>query len=94
MEGNTVAKGTIGWAINMLKIGHRLRRKGWNGIKLFVVYVPAGALTIPNKFGDGYRTGDQLVLRTTEDTLVPWACPVSDLLASDWEVVPGSGGGL
>lgn len=88
MEGNkTQDYGGIGWAVNHARHGHKVRRRGWNAKNLWVSFVPAGSVQVPQKFGDGKNVQPFLVMRTAEDTLVPWLCSQTDLLAADWELV-------
>lgn len=88
MEGNrTMDYGAIGWAVNHMRHGHRLRRRGWNGKDMWVAYVPGGSAQIPHKYGDGIPTKPFLVMKTADGQLVPWLCSQTDILAGDWELV-------
>ena len=87
MEGQkTMDYGAIGWAVNHLRHGHRMRRTGWNAKTLWVSYVPAGSFSVPQKFGDGLNTTACLVMKTAQDELIPWLASQADLLAGDWEI--------
>lgn len=88
MEGNkTLDYGAIGWAVNHMRHGHRVRRKNWNASNLWVAYVPAGSVQVPQKFGAGYNVQPFLIMKTANDELVPWLCSQTDMLADDWELV-------
>jgi len=64
-----------------------MRRKGWNAPGLWVTYVPAGSVQVPQKFGDGMNVSAFLVMKTADDRLIPWLASQSDLLENDWELV-------
>jgi hypothetical protein len=87
MEARTVEYGGIGWAVNHLRLGHKIRRKGWNSSNLWVTMVPAGATQVPEKFAGGYPTTAGFYMKTAHDELVPWLCSQIDLAAGDWELV-------
>ena len=76
---------TIGWAVNALHSGARVRRAGWNGKGMHLeLQVPDehSKMERPYVFikppygADGYESGG----------LVPWICSQTDLLADDWEL--------
>lgn len=73
----------IGWAVEQLQGGKRIRRSGWNGKRMFIeLQVPDAnsKMTAPyvymeyadNPAPGGYR--------------IPWLCSQGDLLATDWEL--------
>lgn len=84
----------FGRALELLKLGCRVRRAGWNGAGQYVVLMPgypggvkanretAAAHGIPE--GTIVKVRPYLVLHTAQDDLVPWAPSVSDTLAEDW----------
>ena len=74
----------IGWAIEEMRDGVRVRRAGWNGKGMCVeLQTPDenSKMERPYVFikppagADGFLTGG----------LVPWVCSQTDLLADDWE---------
>lgn len=84
----------FGVAIQMLKKGKKVARKGWNGKGMFLYYVPAGnyapctevAKTIVNK--DGLvEYGAYIAMKTAQGNVVPWLASQTDVLAEDWVVV-------
>jgi hypothetical protein len=87
METKTQGHGTIGWAVSALQHGHTLRRAGWNGKGMYLLYAPPGAIQLAQKFGGGYNTTAAIFMKTVDDELVPWLCSQSDILAGDWEMV-------
>lgn len=68
----------IGQAAAALKQGKRIARAGWNGkgMYLYLQQTQAPWLSF-------------VVMKTVQDTLVPWLCSQTDLLAEDWEIVEG-----
>lgn len=71
----------IGWAVEQVRLGARVRRRGWNGKGMFlflVRLVEAPAVMMPAQ--------DFVVMRTANGTIVPWLCSQTDLLAADWEL--------
>ena len=84
---------TIGWAVKQMQNGAKVRRSGWNGKGMFLFLVP-GSTFIVNRapllgiYPDGTQVAYQphVDMRTANDTIVPWLCSQSDLLATDWEI--------
>ena len=79
----------FGDAINVLKVGGKVARKGWNGKGMFLKLVP-------NEF---YDVGVSIVerdcegllprigMKTAENMFVPWLASQTDMLAEDWEII-------
>lgn len=85
---------TFGYAIEAMKAGHRVARRGWNGKGMFAYIVPAASYPVQTgaakaHFGEGalvpYRA--YLALKTVDDDVATWAPSCSDVLAEDWELV-------
>lgn len=82
---------TFGDALDLLKGGERVRRKGWNG-KGMHVYLEDG-FRFPVRAGV-FKGADRkyepvVVLFTAQGTHQPgWVCSQQDMLADDWEGVP------
>ena len=88
--------GTFGQALESLKRGHLVTRKGWNGKGMFLYYVPENKYpasrnehgTMVGVFEDDmvpYR--EYIALKTVDNQVVPWAPSISDALAEDWQIV-------
>jgi len=84
-----VPQGSFGFAIRELLAGNKLARKGWNGRGIFI------ELQVPDensKMSQPYIYIDTTGLLTdNEDApkcLVPWLASQTDMLATDWLVVP------
>jgi hypothetical protein len=67
----------IGWAVNELHNGRRVRREGWNGKGMWL------ELQEPDEHSK--MTLPYVYMSTAQGQLVPWTCSQSDLLADDWE---------
>ena len=81
-------------ALEALKEGKKVARKGWNGKGQFVYYVPADRYVAKTEAAkkiadlDGkvnYRA--YLALRTAQGDIATWVPSISDCLAEDWEIV-------
>lgn len=70
---------TIGWAVNQLQNGDRVRRSGWNGKGMWL------ELQRPDE--NSKMTLPYVFMSTAQGDLVPWLCSQTDLLATDWEEV-------
>jgi len=69
----------FGWALEQLKLGRLLARRGWNGKGMYV------ALQEPDE--GSANTLPYLYVITVTGDRVPWVASQSDLLAIDWELV-------
>jgi hypothetical protein len=84
---------SFGAAIEALKIGHKVARKGWNGKGMFLYYVPANsypAVTDIAKqtFPDGLVPySAYIAMKTADNKVVPWLASQSDVLEEDWVIV-------
>lgn len=85
---------TFGLAIEALKKGKKVARKGWNGKGMFVYYVSPGrypakmeiAKNIASKDGK-VDYGAYIAMKTAQGYVVPWLASQTDMLAEDWEIV-------
>lgn len=67
---------TFGWAVEQIKDGKAVARKGWNGKNMYIA----------GKFPDENSkiTLPYIFMKTADDKLVPWLASQSDILAEDW----------
>lgn len=72
------AKGDIGWAVDQLRMGDKVRRAGWNSKDIWL------ELQVPD--AKSKMTLPYVYLTTASDGRVPWTCSQTDLLADDWEI--------
>lgn len=77
---------TFGLAIEALKLGHKVARKGWNGKGMWLMHIPAShwETTRGLELCEGLPW---IGMKTADDKFVPWLASQTDMLAEDWEVV-------
>ena len=82
----------IGWAVETMRRGVRVRRRGWNGKGMFVFLVPGSQFEVSRAPLLGiYPAGTPITyhphvdMKTVDGSIVPWLCSQDDLLATDWE---------
>lgn len=78
----------FGQAIEALKKGNKVARKGWNGKGIFIeLQVPDthSKMTHPYIYID--TTGLQTDNENAPKSRVPWLASQTDMLSEDWEVV-------
>ena len=88
---------TFGIAIEVMKWGDKVARKGWNGKNMFVVYqhgYPEGiscneqtAEAWGMKEGDNFKCEPYLQIKMVNGSHSMWVPSINDVLAEDWEVV-------
>jgi hypothetical protein len=78
----------FGEALEQLKLGAKVARKGWNGKGIFIeIQVPDenSKMTSPYIFID--TTGLQTENPDAPKSRVPWLASQTDMLAEDWVIV-------
>lgn len=85
----------IGFAVSAMRNGARVARAGWNGKGMFLYYVPEGAYpartdAAKKQWGEDALVpyGAYVAMKTAQDNVVPWLASQTDLLATDWCVLP------
>lgn len=85
---------TFGQALEALKLGQKVARKGWNGKGMFLFLVPGSTFKVNRKPLLGiYPEGTEINycphidMKTTDGKIVPWLASQTDVLAEDWEIV-------
>lgn len=81
-------------ALQKVKEGYRLARKGWNGKGMFIFLVPGSTFKVnrPPLLGI-YDEGTEINyhghvdMKTVDGTIVPWIASQADLLSDDWEII-------
>lgn len=93
-----VKEGSFGWALEMLKQGHRLQREGWNGKGMFVCHMPGMVLQdheindrtrhhLPAHLGP-LQVGGYFAIWTAQKTWQPgWKPTYLDMFGEDWQIV-------
>lgn len=86
---------TFGDAVEALKSGRAVSRKGWNGKGMYLYMVAAGrynpvsmaAHVIASEQADGKVPYlPYIAMKTVTDDVVPWLASQTDVLAEDWEL--------
>jgi len=77
---------TFGFALEALKRGEKVARKGWNGKGMWLTYIPAGGEV---SFGTAQPLPilPWVGMKTADDKFVPWLASQTDLLSEDWEIL-------
>lgn len=70
----------IGRVVEALRKGHRACRAGWNGKNQYL------ELQVPDEHSK--MTLPYIYIRTVQGDLVPWLASQTDILATDWELLP------
>lgn len=88
---------TFGLALEALKKGFHLARKGWNGKGMFVVYqkgYPQGipcnrqtAIAWGLNEGELFECNPYLQIKNVDGSHSMWVPSISDVLSEDWEIV-------
>lgn len=77
---------SFGEAIKYLKRGMKVARKGWNGKGMYLFKSPKLGCQIYSEY-TGKEINDLqefIVMKTADDSLVPWLASQTDMLAEDW----------
>ena len=82
----------FGLAIEAMKKGERVARKGWNGknMYVFLAFEPDFVTDADISAFDQLEVevGDMLVMKTAQNTFQPgWLASQADMLADDWYIV-------
>jgi hypothetical protein len=68
----------IGWALEQMRDGRRVRRAGWNGKGMW--------LGLQQPDANSKMTLPYIFMSTVTGDLVPWLASQTDILAEDWEL--------
>ena len=90
----SVEEMTFGLAIEALKKGHKVARKGWDGKGMFLFLVPGSKFKVnrPPLLGI-YEEGTEISyhahidMKTAQGDIIPWLASQTDMLAEDWVIV-------
>lgn len=87
----------FGEALEHIKQGGKVSRKGWNGKGIFVYYVPPAKYpanrnelsTMANYADDQglVQYNAYMAIKNVDGTVSTWVPSVNDCLAEDWELV-------
>ena len=92
---DTIAKTEMlnfGQAVEHLKLGEKVAREGWNGKGMYLYKVSHELPYPPLAPDEGWKEGvfeesAFIVMKTADDTLIPWLASQTDILAEDWTIV-------
>lgn len=74
----------FGEAVALLKGGHQVCRKGWNGKGMFLIQIDECDWSVTYHLL-GYELAPFIAMKTADNKLVPWLASQTDILAVDWE---------
>jgi len=84
----------FGLALELLKEGQKVQRKGWNGKGMFVFLVPGSTFKVNRAPLLGiYPEGTEITycphidMKTADGSIVPWLASQTDVLAEDWKLL-------
>jgi len=86
--GLHLERGTFGQAVEALKAGKMVSRKGWNGKGMYLLMIESGKWGLGtvyeqiNKDTDGFLPW--IGMKTADNKFVPWLASQTDILATDW----------
>ncbi len=70
-------------ALNLIKQGFKLQRKGWNGKNMWITICND---CVPYNLDYDKNIGflPFIIMKTVDNKLVPWLASQTDLLSEDW----------
>ena len=80
---------SFGMAIETMKLGLKVARKGWNGKGMWLKLVPNGYFDVGCSITeeDAVRLAPWIGMKTSDNTFVPWLASQTDMLSEDWVLV-------
>ena len=81
---------SFGHAVELLKSGFKVARKGWNGKGMYISYVAAeewASSVLERPSSHDLKPIPWIGMKTVDDTYVPWLASQTDILAEDWVIV-------
>lgn len=79
-ETDVATAGDFGWALDQLREGKRVSRENWNG--------PGQYLKLQMPDENSKMTLPYIYIKTVQGDLVPWLASQTDMLVSDWYMIP------
>lgn len=84
----------FGAAIEALKQGKKVTRKGWNGAGQYLYYVPSASYRRCTEAARDLADENDMVkyhayiaMKGVDGIVFPWTVCISDVLEEDWEIV-------
>jgi Protein of unknown function (DUF2829) len=79
---------SFGNAIEYMKLGYKVARKGWNSKGIFIeLQIPTESSKMTSPYISIDTTGLQTNNEFDHHSLVPWLASQTDMLTEDWEVL-------
>lgn len=81
---------SFGNALEKMKLGDKVARKGWNGKGMWLVLIHGWDIKEESALRseiDELETLPWIGMKTAQDQFVPWLASQTDILADDWCVV-------
>jgi len=80
---------SFGNAIEKMKLGDKVARKGWNGKGMFLFLICGNSWEFTTDVSgvDEIDTLPFICMKTADNKLVPWLASQTDVIADDWCVV-------
>ena len=80
---------TFGFAIEAMKKGKKVARKGWNGKGMYLFKSPKVGCQMHKQYTgkDINDLQEFIVMKAADDTLVPWLASQTDVFAEDWMII-------
>ena len=80
----------LGDAIEEMKNGNRVQRRGWNGKGMFIFIVAGDSWDFETDINgvDNLGTQSFICMKTADDQLIPWLASQADIMAEDWQIAP------
>ena len=84
----------FGEALEQVKLGNKVARKGWNGKGMFLFLVPSSIFKVSRppllgiyEEGTEIKYHSHIDIKTPTGEIVPWLASQTDILAEDWIIV-------
>lgn len=81
----------FGYAVELIKYGHKVTRQNWNGKGMYLFLVPTSVIMVNCPPLSGiYPEGTEITyqsridMKTADGRIVPWVASHSDILENDW----------
>lgn len=80
----------FGSALKALKAGSRVGRSAWNRNGMHLALVRDWNGSINAEFREDYSLLPWIGMKTAQGDFVPWVASQADVLAEDWQFIPGT----
>lgn len=80
---------TFGQAIESLKQGEKVCRRGWNGKNMWLKLVNRGYFDVGCSIveNNNVELSPWIGMKTSDNRFAPWLASQTDLLTEDWQVL-------